>query len=127
VVSGHEEVGLGGMELDGLDDAALGGGERTLGRSLAQGVDHDLEGRLQVVDHGCEVVSLCVPDHTLNDVVEGELDHLLASAVRRELPLQEHLLLLVACHLLLVKTLCFFYYLSCLLVNAVFVDTWLDH
>lgn len=46
--------------------------------------------------HGCEIVSLAVPHDLLNDVLEGDLDHLAAiSIVFKEGPLLELLLLLI--------------------------------
>ena len=45
------------MEGQALDDT-VGGRERLVGRGLADGVDKNLGGRLDVESHGGEIISL---------------------------------------------------------------------
>ena len=56
---------------------------------------HDLDGGLQIVDHGGQIVSLGMPYCTFNDMVEVEGEHGDASGIIYKGPLQEYLLFLI--------------------------------
>ena len=91
---GYKEMRLGGVELHSLNDA-LGLSEWALRVALADGVDINLSGTLEIVSHSCKVVSLSVPCDLLNYVAEVEFDTLDPSLIIFKHPLEMLLLLLV--------------------------------
>ena len=91
---GHKEMRLGRMEFHSLNNT-LGLSEWTLRVALADGVDINLSGALEIVSHSCKVVSLGVPCDLLNNVAEVEFDTLDSSLIIFKHPLEMLLLLLV--------------------------------
>ena len=59
------------MESNALNDT-VGRRERLLGRCFADRVDEDLGGGLDVESHGGQIVCLCVPCDTTDDMLEDD-------------------------------------------------------
>lgn len=94
LMSCNEEVRLGRVELHSLD-YTLGLSKGSLRRWFWEGVNDNLGWWLHILGHCCEIISLRMPYYSLDDVLEGNLDHFSSVNIWGEWPLPELFFLII--------------------------------